>query len=123
MNSNTLLLRQIHPNWLRQGKATSQAFRPTSKDEGRLSVHDGDQVTPFKAWERHTKMSGLRSEGVMSVTVGEAHHEQLTVSADPQPNAPEHALIDFTALSTKDRKAASEILAQQANDRGWQYRP
>ena len=40
MNSKTILLRQIHPIWIQQGRVTSQAFRPTPKDENKLSVFD-----------------------------------------------------------------------------------
>ena len=38
MNENTLLLRQIHPAFIQQNTITSQAFRPTPKDEKLLSV-------------------------------------------------------------------------------------
>ena len=51
MNSQTLLLRQIHPSFIQQGRVTSQAFRPTPKDEMKLSVYDGDQMTPEEAFE------------------------------------------------------------------------
>lgn len=42
MTPDTLLLHQIHPSFIQYGRVTSQAFRPTPKDEGFLSVDDGD---------------------------------------------------------------------------------
>jgi len=42
MNDQTLLLRQVHPNFLPDGELSSQAFYPFPKDNGRLSVYDGD---------------------------------------------------------------------------------
>jgi hypothetical protein len=38
LNDTTLLHRQINPSWVQQGRVTSQAFRPTPKDESKLSV-------------------------------------------------------------------------------------
>jgi len=46
MNSDTLLLRQINPFWFQNGRETSQAFRPTPKDEKLLSVYGGDLISP-----------------------------------------------------------------------------
>ena len=40
MNDDTLLYRQVHPNWTVDGGISWQAFRPTPKDEGLLSVYD-----------------------------------------------------------------------------------
>ena len=44
MTSETLLLRQIHPSFVQKGRVTSQAFRPTPKDEHLLSVDNGDKI-------------------------------------------------------------------------------
>lgn len=49
MTPQTQLLRQIHPNFVQAGRVTSQAFRPTPKDENHLSVYDGDQIQPEAA--------------------------------------------------------------------------
>ena len=43
MTPDTLLLRQIHPGFIQGGRVTSQAFRPTPKDEFLLSVDNGDR--------------------------------------------------------------------------------
>ncbi len=64
MTPDTLLLRQIHPSFVQDGRVTSQAFRPTPKDELRLSVDDGDRVGAEASWKRFTAnpacKSGLR---------------------------------------------------------------
>lgn len=49
VNEATHLHRQVHPSWVQDGRATSQAFKPTPKDNGRLSVYDGDQMVAEKA--------------------------------------------------------------------------
>lgn len=54
MTGDTLMLRQIHPNFIQNGRVTSQAFRPTPKDESRLSVDNGDMITPEACWKRFT---------------------------------------------------------------------
>ena len=46
MTPETLLHRMVHPTWLQNGLPTSQTFRPTPKDAGRLSVYDGSQIPP-----------------------------------------------------------------------------
>lgn len=49
MTEATLLLRQIHPTFIQYGRVTSQAFRPTPKDEDQLSVDNGDMITAEEA--------------------------------------------------------------------------
>lgn len=122
MNSDTLLLRQIHASWIEGGEATSQAFTPTSKDDGRLSVDDGDQITPGAAWGTYTRQ-GHQSEGVMAVTVAEVHQRSLSVAPAPTPERPEHALIDFTSVSRSRAKRIGKKLSERANERRWLYKP
>ena len=50
MNDETLLHRIIKPNWwLQADNVSSQSFRPTPEDQKRLSVYDGDRITPESA--------------------------------------------------------------------------
>jgi hypothetical protein len=44
MTPQTRLLRQIHPSFVQAGRVTSQAFRPTPKDDNHLSVVDGNRL-------------------------------------------------------------------------------
>jgi hypothetical protein len=55
MQSDTLLLRQIHPGFIQNGRVTSQAFRPTPKDKKKLSVYDGDKIDPEAAYRHYTE--------------------------------------------------------------------
>ena len=43
-NEEQTLHRQVHPSWVQEGRITSQAFSPTPKDAGLLSVYDGKQI-------------------------------------------------------------------------------
>ena len=108
MTPTTLLLRQVNPNWVREGRITSQVFRPTPKDKGQLSVYDGDQMTPQQAYTHYTRTLMLNSVGVMAVTVAECQQQELPVVPDPASFA-EHVLVDFRAflqLGHKDKGQA-----------------
>ncbi len=59
MTEKTLLLRQIHPLFIQEGRVTSQAFRPTPKDQKKLSVYDGDLITAERSWV-HFRDRGLQ---------------------------------------------------------------
>ena len=120
MTDNTLLHRQVHPSWVQQGRITSQAFRPTPKDQQRLSVYDGDQISPEAAWTHYTDTLGFDSTGVMSVSVAECAAQELPAAADPTP-FPEHVLIDFSGLAENRIKAKAKLLKAAAEVRGWQY--
>jgi hypothetical protein len=122
MTPYTDLLRQVHPSWIQQGRVTSQVFRPTPKDEKRLSVYDGDRITPENAWMHYTSGLGFLSAGVMAVTVGDCAKLSLPATPDPQPSFPEHAVIDFTGLSSNQIETAAKRLKRTAESRGWLYR-
>ena len=125
MNSDTLLYRMVSPSWMQRGIATSQTFKPTRKDNGRLSVYDGDQISAQDAYEHFTNPPpglGQRAVGVLAVAVNECESLNLPVKINGDP-IPAHALIDFTALSRRDINRAADELKEIANARGWQYRP
>lgn len=121
MNDSTLLMRQIHPNFVQDGRASSQAFRPTPKDEQKLSVYDGDQITPINAWRHYTQDLGLFSCGVMAVSVAECGTLGLPVNSDPELFR-EHVLIDFSANSKSATEKKAKLLRARAEERGWLYR-
>jgi hypothetical protein len=120
MTGTTLLLRQIHPSFLQAGRVTSQAFRPTPKDESLLSVYDGNQITAEESWSHFTSQNDCRSIGVMAITVGECAAESLSARPDPQP-FPEHVVIDFTGLNNNQCEKKSKKLRMKAEARGWLY--
>ena len=119
MNNDTPLHRQVHPNWVVAGGVSSQAFMPTRKDQGLLSTYNGDMISPLDSFEHYTTTLGLRSAGVMDVTVEECRELQLPVYQDPQPDFDEHTVIDFTGLSRRMRERKADSLRTSANRRGW----
>lgn len=123
MNRDALLFRQIHPNFIdRGGRVTSQAFKPFPRDDNRLSVYDGDQITAEDAWRHYVHTLNNASAGVMAVTVAECRDHDLRPEHDPDP-FPQHAVIDFSGLSKKCIRSAAKKLAACADRRGWQYGP
>lgn len=122
MNDDTLLYRQVHPSWIVDDNVSWQTFRPTPKDEGLLSVYDGDKIDPEAAWNHYRSELGLTSEGVLGVSVAECNDLQLPARPDPAPY-PEHAVIDFTGLSRSQTKRKAGRLKVAANERGWLFRP
>ncbi len=122
MNDNTALLRQVNPSWVQQGRVTSLVFRPTPKDEKLLSVYDGDQISPERAWKHFIRLLGFHSVGVLAVTKGECAKRSLPAYPDPGP-FPEHAVIDFTGFSENQIKTKAKLLKAAAESRGWVHQP
>ena len=120
MNSETNLLRQIHPSFVQNGKVTSQAFLPTPKDENKLSVYDGDQITCEESWKHYTNELKLLSDGTQIILYSECTEKDLTVIPDPVA-FPEHVLIDFTGLSSGQKRSKAKFLRNAAEQRGWCY--
>ena len=121
MKSSTLLYRQIHPTFVQGDNVSSQAFRPTPKDNNRLSVYDGDLISAEKSHLHFTKDLNCESIGVLGVSVAECQIENLHVSNDSQ-TFKEHALIDFTEYGHTSKgtiKRKAESLRKYAMDRGW----
>lgn len=117
MTEATLLLRQIHPSFVKLGRPTSAAFRPTPKDEHKLSVYDGDLMTPAAAYA-HYRARKLESHGVMAVTVSECTAQELPTRSSPEI-FPEHAEIDFSGLSNGQCEKKGKKLRDVAEQRGW----
>lgn len=117
-----LLYRQVHPNWLTDGQPSSQAFKPTAKDDGKLSTARSTLTTPEGAYLHHTDALKLRSAGTWAVTVGEVEAEPVPLAAygdpvdEPIPD-PAHAYIEYA----NDRKAIetkAKLLRAKARERG-----
>jgi hypothetical protein len=120
MNADTLLLRQIHPHWVQEGRVSSQAYRPTPKDENKLSVYDGDHISPEASWRHYTAELKLSSVGVMAITRSQCDEQGLPVDPNGIP-FPEHVLIDFSGMSKKAVERTAKILTGYARTHGWLY--
>ena len=120
MTLDILLHRQVNPSWIREGRITSQAFKPTAKDQKKLSVYDGDRMTAEQAFRHYTQELRLTSIGVLALTVAECWQQELPVTCDPEP-FPEHVVIDFRDCSNADIKTKAQYLTRAAVLRGWQY--
>jgi len=121
MESETLLLRQINPNFIQQGRITSIAFRPTTKDEYLLSVEDGSRISARASWERFTKTPNCNSVGVMAVSFAECTQQELPIIEDGEP-FPEHCSIDFSNLTRGLVEKKAKFLAKYAVERDWLYK-
>lgn len=119
--SDELLYRQVHPKWLDDGEPSSQAFRPTKKDEGMLSVGLGNKTTAENAFLHHTQTLGLSSHGTWAVTVGEAATAELSSFEQPLEGDPAHGFIDFRALGRRATEARAKLLLAKARARGCLY--
>lgn len=118
MNSETILIRQIHPSFIQDGRVGSNAFCPTSKDEGKLSTYNGDKIDAESAWQHYTDDLGHQSVDAYGVSFGECESLDLTVSEDPEPFL-EHVVIDFNAHGSSAVKKKGKQLRKCAVDRGW----
>jgi hypothetical protein len=122
MTTATLLLRHVHPRFIQQGRPSSQAFRPTPKDENKLSAYDGDQITAEASWMHYTGVLQYTSAGVLAVTVAECGGLDLPAAPDPKPFK-EHCTIDFSAHSSSAAGRTGKALLRLALNRGWQFQP
>jgi len=123
MNDQTLLLRQVHPNFLPDGELSSQAFYPFPKDKGRLSVYDGDQISAEKSWRHYTVELNNSSAGVWGVNYAEVASAGLASQSDPLPHSPAHACIDFGQRVDKECRKLAKRLKEFAVSRGCLHKP
>lgn len=119
-----LLWRNAHPDWIVDGELTSQAFRPTPKDQKKLSSAREAKVTVEANFEEYTEHLGLKSAGVWAVSVEEVEEQKLRSIYDeyaksaPSPCMTGHTSIDFTTVTGNQAKRIGGRLRDHAEDRG-----
>ena len=123
MNSATILLRQVHPNFYPNGELTSQAFFPFPKDDGKVSVYDNDQIDAASSYEHYTKVLNYKSSSVWGITCDEVSRNGLESISDPLENFPSHAVVDFSDRSEKDCRRLAKRLKSLALQRGCLFLP
>lgn len=112
MTPETVLLRQVHPNFVTDGQLSSQAFFPFPKDKNHLSVYDGDQISAVDAYDHYVNVLSNQSCGVWGVTQLEVSEVGLESKADALEDFPSHAVIVFADVSEKEcRKKAKKMRA------------
>ncbi|MFF7192654.1 hypothetical protein ACFZAM_02910 [Streptomyces sp. NPDC008079] len=116
-----ILLRQAAPKQLvDEGAPSWEVFRPTSRDEDRLSTRQGSLMTAQQAFEAHVK-DGYQSAGTWAVSVAEteAVDARSIDDAELPDSPPAHASIDFRGMASKRVKMSAAIrLADFAHTRG-----
>lgn len=131
MQDNTLLHRQVHPNFVQNKSVSAQAFIqendiaslsfvPKESDNNKLSVYNGDKFTPEQSYDHYTQK--FMSFGVLSVSKSEC--EAIPPLSATEDNDPfdGHSYIDFTAVSSKNQiKIKAQKLRDTAIKRGWAY--
>jgi len=120
MNEKTLLLRQVHPLFVQDGKISSQVFRPTPKDQKKLSVYDGDMIAPETSHEHFCRQANCTSCGVVAISKEECNSQDLSVCEEREPY-PEHCTIDFSALPKGQVEKKAKLLKKFAETRGWLF--
>lgn len=121
--ADEVLFRQIHPEFIEGEYPTSQAFAPTPKDYGKLSV-DRSSITNAKASHELYTRTGLSSVAVFGVSVAEFRSQGLTCHGDPitecdrMPGNPAHAFGDFNPFGTNQQKNKAKRLKLVAIARG-----
>lgn len=124
MGDDELLYRQIHPNWFEDGLPTSQGFRPTGKDDGKLSVDRSTVFTAEESFLLHHDDKGLATAGTWGLTVAEFAAEDVGCRPDPlersytEPANPAHAVADFSLHGGGKCKLIGKRLRNVAVARG-----
>jgi hypothetical protein len=118
MTGDTILLRQAHPKFVSEGKVTSQAFVPFPKDDAKLSVYDGDQISAEESHLHYTKILKNESDSVWGVACSEVTSTNLSSNPDPLPDFSSHATIDFSGKSNSVGRKLAKKLKEFALARG-----
>lgn len=126
---NEIMFREVHPAWVRDGRITSQAFKPTATDEDKVSVYRSSLITAEGAFLYHTEVCKMSSTGTWGVTVAECTGEDVPVLPDPVESPPErvqaaHCVLDFTTVgSRKQVEGKASKLSRAATARGCLFEP
>lgn len=120
--SDELLMRQLHPNNIQEGRLWSGAFTPTKADAGHLSADRDSIISPKDAYERYLKAKALmQAGGTWGVSINEFAMLGLDCYADAIPGNDAHTLVDFAAKGADREKGLGKIAASKASARGRLY--
>ena len=129
MQHHTLLHRQVHPTFLdNEGRPTRQAFLLFPKDQGKLSLYNGDKWPAEDAYVHYTEQLKFASIGCLSVTPHEVEQVKVGLAlgalAPVEDNDPfdGHVSVDQVHLTEKQQKDIRALLLKHALLRGWTFR-
>ena len=127
VNSDEILMRQIHPTFIQDGRITSSVFEPMKKDKGHLSCTAKSKITEEEAYRIYTKIKNLTSCGIARLSVHEINSIGLLAYFSPSNDGPTpdadkfdkaHSHIDFSQLSKSQAKTEAKKLADKARIKG-----
>jgi hypothetical protein len=121
-----VMFRQIHPASFNKGEPGSDRFRPSFKDDNKLSV-DRSSLTSAEAAHALFVGQGRMSAAVFGVSVREFQACAIPCVEDQIedgffPNAA-HALGDYSSEALARQKVISKRLKRDAINRGCIYAP
>lgn len=118
-SSEELLMRQVHPNMMQEGRLSSRAFTPTDNDNGQLSADREQLVSPKEAYEKYLTAKNLKvAGGTWGVSIAEFYALDLTSYSDELKDNPAHALVNFAAHSADKHRGLGKLAYKKANERG-----
>ena len=135
-DSDELFFRQVHSSWVTsEGTVALAAFRPTTKDQRKLSVSSSAKFDAESAYQKHIQQ-GLLSRGSVGVSESEVAAAYTSLDAREKSTIVQtgsvvrdnepfegHAHIDFSELTKRECKSVAASLSDASNDRGWLYQP
>lgn len=121
-SSDELLMRQVHPNLMQEGRLWSGAFTPTKADSGLLSSDRDSLISPKDAYERYLKAKALtQAGGSWGVSINEFRAIDLVCYSDPLTDNDAHVLVDFAAKGADKEKGLGKLAYVKATARGRLY--
>ena len=130
---NILLFRQIHPDFFLSQTLQARSFkgqndRERFTEQGKVDTEyfaiSVDIQTPFynprQSFERYRR-NGLRTAGVVGLTIGEVRALGLATEPKPRPENPHHWHIVLPR--EKNKRKTQVILLELASTRNWLYAP
>ena len=121
MHKDTILLRQIFPDWFKDGVVSSQAFNPTEEHEFMLSSYSGESFDGISSFEHYTKDLQMQSTGCLGVTNEEYLNHGL-VSTKDDLNFNGHVSTDFSKHGSNQRAKKAKLLRNIAFERNWVFK-
>lgn len=121
-----LTYREIHPSWIVNSRMSSQAFKPTKKDNNKLSVRNSEKITAEESYKFQTQQLGFQSVGNCALYIREVVEVSLQCIESPistPPIDPSHCHIDFTGLTGGQVQTKADKLVNFARTRGFTYQP